>query len=158
MIPPKCLAVKTPRQTLIYGNDMENSLHQILDEARAYQTLEKALPPKLAYRLRSWLRRYHQPVRPQLAQLVSDRAQQDSWARGLHKSQVGVTLHDNGSFRFDFPKDLPQGIRDLALRWAKKRGLNPIEASLAKSDGAASHAVFVNAATAPVRQRLIIEF
>lgn len=89
--------------------------------------------------------------------MVVDRSEQDSWVGSLRKSQVGVTVHDNGSLRLDFPGDLPENVKDMAMRWAKKRGLKPIEASLAKNVGGRSHAVFVAPCSAPVRQRFILE-
>jgi len=57
----------------------------------------------------------------------------------LAKSAAIASVYDNGDMRFDFGASVPERVKKAAIEWAKKRGLNPTEASLAKSENGSSY-------------------
>ena len=104
-----------------------------------------SLPPKLKYKVKKWL----QSVSPQTPDKQMDRRRVMETAkteltrallhhidaRPLAKNEIMASQYDNGALRFDFGSDVPDQVKHAAMVWAKKRGLNPVEASMNKNQG-----------------------
>jgi hypothetical protein len=105
---------------------------------KSIDELEKALPPKLAYRFRRWLRRFHQGILPSMRVSKVERIVLSAFEDYLYKSQlkkhdVLFSKYENGEVRFDFGSNVSEKIKKAAIAWAKKRGLKVVESSLQKS-------------------------
>jgi hypothetical protein len=108
--------------------------------------IQKSLPPKLYYRIRKWLRamRPGQPVQVQpkaVAQGLKNGIEQQQKSE-LAKNEARATVGDGGTLMFEFGANVPAAAREAALRWAKRKGLKAVEASLNKSAGAYGYALF----------------
>lgn len=116
-----------------------NSLSFVLADQTIVAGLEKATPPGVYNRIRSWLRRLksHRMPPSQLAQVREQLAVKFQEAMGLPvlaKNQVAVSVYDGGSMKMEFGSDVPKHVKEAAMKWAKRRGLDPVEASMAKSE------------------------
>lgn len=109
----------------------------IMREA-AGQDLSKALPPRIAYRLRHWFQRQGRRVKMGDAKAVAAQVAQKMEAamvlKELKKNQFMARVHDDGIVKMDFGADVPEQVRKAAMSWAKRRGLKPVEASLVKKE------------------------
>lgn len=99
--------------------------------------LRKALPPRLAYRLRHWFQQQGRRVRlsgtRKVAQQVAQKIEQAMALKELKKNQFMARVHDDGVVRLDFGAAVPEPVRKAAMDWAKRKGLKPVESSLAKN-------------------------
>jgi len=101
------------------------------------------LPPKLKYKLQKWLkslraetgvkqmdqRRRVETVKSELTAKVLEAME----IKELKKNEVMASAYSDGSVKMDFGSDVPSETKKAAMKWAKKRGLIPVEASLAKN-------------------------
>lgn len=69
----------------------------------------------------------------QIAQQFVDKAEEVYTLKSLAKNDTMVSMYKSGSIRLDFGSDVPDKIKKAALKWAERRGLNPVEASMNKS-------------------------
>jgi hypothetical protein len=100
----------------------------------ALENVEKALPPKLLYRFRRWMRMHGGRVpSAHLQHLVTEKFEEISNLANLQKNEAAVSMFDNGIVKMDFGSDVDPKVKDAALKWARRRGLTPVEASLNKS-------------------------
>lgn len=118
-----------------------------LSKEIALENLEKKLPPKLLYRFRKWMRRMRPragTVMPteKFEQLVSSQFSEIEEVSNLAKNEAMASFYDNGIVKMDFGAEVNPKVREAALKWAKKKGLNAIEASLNKSSDKPSSFVF----------------
>lgn len=105
--------------------------------------LQKKLPPKLKYRIRHWLKQLGvKGISPQRArQIITQKFEEEVAVRSLAKNEALASFYDDRVVKFDFGSSVSPAARKAALEWAKKRGLRPVEASLAKSDANSSQLV-----------------
>jgi hypothetical protein len=103
-----------------------------------------AVPPKVYSKLRSWLKRIRSSrLSPKvLQQLITQKAEEISATKALAKNQVMASFYDSGTLRMDFGSDVPNAVKKAAIRWAKKRGLSVVEATLSKSSASPASIVF----------------
>lgn len=134
---------------------------------KSIDELEKALPPRLAYRFRKWLQRFHQGILPPMRVSKAERIVLTAFEDYLYKSQlkkhdVLFSKYENGEVRFDFGSNVSEKIKKAAIAWAKKRGLKVAEASLQKSLDSTSYIILQsNNAISSNRictERLFLEF
>ena len=57
-------------------------------------------------------------------------------------SGIGATVYDSGAVRLEFGPEVSEELKQRAVKWAQKRGLKPVEASMAKSDGSRQSITF----------------
>jgi hypothetical protein len=115
-----------------------------LTESLAYSQISKAaMPPRLYYRLRSFLNKIKgkAPI-THVAQAMARKYEQQIAAQNLSKNECMASFFDSGELRFDFGSSVPEKVKKSAMAWAKKRGLKAVEASLAKNDGSSSYVRF----------------
>lgn len=110
-----------------------------LTELLTEESLEKKLPPKLAYRLQSWYKKFG-IKRTKAA--VSNVAKSLEERNSLKKNEILASVYENKSVRLDFGKNTDEKVKQKAMEWAKRRGLLPVEASLNKSNNAPSYVIF----------------
>jgi len=129
-----------------------------IELAKSFKTVK--LPPKLKYKVSKWLksvsgnmpdkqadrRRLMETAKNELVNGILSRMD----AQPLAKNEVMASQYDNGAIRFDFGSEVPSEIKKAAMRWAKKRGLSPIEAQLQKSS--TSHTDYVICGSNPNTQ------
>lgn len=60
----------------------------------------------------------------------------------LAKNEVMASAFDNGSIKMDFGAEVPESVKKAALKWAKNRGLSPLEASLKKNVNSSTSVLF----------------
>jgi hypothetical protein len=89
-----------------------------------------------------------------MSQMVHNKFERASALESLLKNEVMVAAFDDGDLRFDFGAKVPEKIKKAAIEWAKKRGLRPVEASLAKSVGGPSYIYFSTADRNPAAKML----
>jgi len=63
-------------------------------------------------------------------------------SKTLKKNEAVASVYDNGVIRMDFGSDVPEKVKKAATEWLKKRGLDPVEASLNKGPSSSSYTVF----------------
>lgn len=116
---------------------------ELADALARRSDIAKALPPKLYYRMRAW-RRKMRPSVPyhQLEQMVARKYEDELAASGLAKHEGMATSYSSGELRLDFGSDVSDQVKKRAITWAQRRGLKPVEASLAKSGSAGSSMLF----------------
>jgi len=123
-----------------------DTLSADISSSLAQESLQKALPPRLAYRLRAWFKRFHpglgQKNFAQVKQTVTQKFEQALALQELKKNEVQATTFDNAMVRLDFGSDVPESVRKSVMSWAKRRGLKAIEASLTKSQNARSSVTY----------------
>ena len=70
----------------------------------------------------------------------------------LQKNELMATVFDSGAIKFDFGPDVPEEVKEAAMMWAKRRGLEATEASLNKSANSFNYVVFgaVSEASLPI--------
>jgi hypothetical protein len=118
--------------------------------AKAFNSpLEKTLPPKLAYRLRQWFKKLSQTTNlkdPQIQKTVLDaiieKAEELNFISDLKKNEVAASVYANGSIKMIFGEKVSPKTKAQAMAWAKKRGLDPVEATLNKSEDTKEEVVF----------------
>jgi hypothetical protein len=105
--------------------------------------LQKKLPPKLRYRIRHWLKTLGlKGVSPQRAkQIITQKFEEEVAVRSLAKNEALASFYEDQVVKFDFGSGVSPAARKAAIKWAKKRGLRPVEASLAKSAANSSQLV-----------------
>lgn len=75
----------------------------------------------------------------------------------LQKSQIKSTIYDDGSLKFEFGEKVSKKSKDAAIAWAKKRGLQIVEASLKKSANSAAYIIFSNNNTSLANKKIVKE-
>jgi hypothetical protein len=110
------------------------------------ETLEKGLPPKLLYRLKALARKYlwnvpKKQVQQTMTTALARKMEEINNLKALKKNEVMASVYSNKTVRLDFGSGIPEEIKKKAMEWAKKKGLNVIEASLAKSTNNNSYLV-----------------
>ena len=117
-----------------------------LSQEIALENLEKKLPPKLMYRYRRWMRRMHPQTGPYhfgvVNQAMTQKMEDIEAGSDLAKNEAMASFYDNGIVKMDFGPDVDPKVKEAALKWAKRRGLNPVEASLNKGADSFQSAVF----------------
>lgn len=112
---------------------MKIDLDQIaLDVATDMQ--KAAIPPKVYSKLRLWLKKLRS-TRPGVRDVITQKAEELGALQSLKKNEVMTSFFDSGIMKMDFGADVSDSAKRAALRWAKRRGLKVVEASLAKSAG-----------------------
>lgn len=122
-----------------------DSLSIEISKTLSEDVLVKAVPPKLAYRFRSWMRQNSSRIsnNPSYAyQLIHQKFEEMAVQKSLQKNEAVASFYESGVVRLDFGADIPEKIKKAALAWAKKRGLRAVEASIAKSLASPSYIVF----------------
>lgn len=110
-----------------------------LTETLAEESLEKKLPPKLAYRLQSWYKKFGvKRTKAALSNVAKNLEDRNS----LKKNEILASVYENKSVRLDFGKNTEEKVKQKAMDWAKRRGLIPVEASLNKSSNTPSYVIF----------------
>lgn len=67
-------------------------------------------------------------------------------------------FHENGMIKMEFDRNTPEHIRKAALKWAKKRGLKPVEAGLNKSaNSIESYTFSVSGKNLPLTDNFIVK-
>lgn len=124
----------------------------------AKQELSKSMPPKLRYKFRRWLmslkgdtgvkqmNRTH--IRETIKTEMTAKLLQAMDVESLGKNEIMASTYSDGAIKLDFGSDVPEKVKAAAMVWAKKRGLSPIESSLAKSISTTSSVMFVPATRA----------
>lgn len=119
-------------------NDLDK---MALELSKSFRSV--ALPPKLRYKVKKWLksisaqapdkqmdrRRVMQTAKSELTEALLRHIN----VKPLAKNELMASKYDNGAIRFDFGAEVPDNIKRAAMSWAKKRGLNPVEASMQKN-------------------------
>jgi hypothetical protein len=114
------------------------------------EALNKAIPPKLYYRLRRFLKmnRSTQLDTAKLKQNVQhalhQKAEEIKLLKELKKNEFMASVYDSGSVKMDFGSGIPEQVKKAAMTWAKKKGLKPVEASLNKSGVSTSSVLFAS--------------
>jgi hypothetical protein len=128
----------------------------------ASQDLTKALPPRIAYRLRRWFQRQGRRVKiagPQeIAAQVAHKMEQAMAAKELRKNQFMTRVHDDGVVRMDFGSAVPEPVRKAAMEWAKRRGLKAMEASLVKQETAPFSITYTSGRQPSASQQLVAQY
>lgn len=113
------------------------------------EELEKRLPPKIAYRLRAWLKGLRQKanlsdpaVQKTIKEAVAAKMEELHFLQTLTKNEVGVAAYSNGAVKMIFGESVSPKLKKMALDWATKRGLKPVEVSLNKAQGVSEEAIF----------------
>lgn len=119
-------------------NDVDQISAELTQELGA-ETLSKAMPPKIAYRFRAWMRK----MRPKsigevkkMEQLFQSKLDEFYAMQTLAKNETMASVFDNGTVKLDFGAEVPEKTKKAAMAWARRRGLTAIEATLAKSANA----------------------
>lgn len=105
----------------------------------AQEALTKMLPPKLLYRFRAWMRKMRPKTHleaKKFEQIVMDKIDEIYSMKTLAKNEYQASFYDSGVVKMDFGPDVPEKVKEAAMKWAKRRGLQPVEASLTKTAGA----------------------
>lgn len=95
------------------------------------------LPPKLKYRFEKW-RRAHlaqslQPKTPKLGDLQMSE---------IKKHDAQVSFYKSDVVRMDFGSNVDPKTKQMAMAWAKKKGLNIVDESLQKGANAIHTIIF----------------
>jgi len=142
---------------------MENDIDILAVELAksSMEDLKKGLPPKLRYKFMKWLKSMKpnspdkQMDRRQVVETakkeITDRILEAMARKSLAKNEVMASAYNDGAIKFDFGSGVPEKIKKAALTWAKKRGLNAVEASLAKSETNSTSVLFIGKETNPIR-------
>lgn len=123
-----------------------------LSQEMALESLEKRMPPKLAYRWRRWIQKMKgtPAASPQLGNLIRSAIEEVEASKELKKNEAQASFYDNGIVKMDFGPEINPKVKEAALKWAKSKGLKAIEASLQKSSSEFSYTVFsANSVSAP---------
>ena len=112
----------------------------------SFPEIEKALPPKLAYRFQKWLKSllYKKPAEfvPQVEKSIKNAFEEMVLQKTLKKNEAMVSIYDSGMVKMDFGSDVSPKLKAAAMEWAKKRGLKASEATMVKSKDSNSRVVF----------------
>ena len=125
-----------------------NSLSLEISKTLSEEVLAKSLPPKLAYRFRSWMKESEPRFakNPQLyseaQKLIQQKFEELAIQKALKKNEAVASFYNNGVVRMDFGSEIPEKIKKAAMNWAKKRGLKAVEASVQKSMSNPSYIIF----------------
>lgn len=104
------------------------------------EMLSKALPPKILYRFRKWMRtKRPKSVHDALALKSEEKIHTIA---DLAKNETMASFFESGHIKMDFGSAVPEKVKKAALEWAKRKGLKAIEASLAKSANSPSSVTF----------------
>lgn len=109
------------------------------------EALEKMLPPKLLYRFRAWMRKMRPENHVQAAklkELIVNKIEEIYASKSLAKNEAQASFYDDGIVKMDFGPAVPDKVKKAAMAWAKRRGLNPVEATLTKSAGSAESIMY----------------
>jgi len=105
-----------------------------------HEEIEKALPPRIAYRLKRWFQQMSpklkalSPRKKQLMQRgIAQKMEEYLAVKDLKKNEMMTSVYKNKDVKMFFGSEIPENIKKMAIDWAKKRGLKPIEVSLNKS-------------------------
>jgi hypothetical protein len=128
-----------------------DTLSAELTRELTFDSIEKGMPPKLAYRFQAWMRRMRsRPVVRNMGigkfeQMVFEKFQELQDMQVLAKNEARASFYDSGVVKMDFGSDVNPKAKEAALKWAKRRGLTVSEASLVKSADSMSSYTFSNA-------------
>lgn len=114
----------------------EASLKITEELAQTSATLEKALPPKLAYRFRRWMQKFRYNKTPQELAVVKTSLEKamEKFSPTLKKNEARASFFDSGAIKMEFGTEVNKKVKDAALAWAKKNNLKVLESSLAKNN------------------------
>jgi hypothetical protein len=122
-----------------------------LSQEIALESIEKALPPKLLYRFRRWMRQMRQtsPIAEmpvgKFEQIVFEKFKEIQSSSGvLAKNEASASFYDGGIIKMDFGSEIKSSVKEAALRWAKKKGLKVVEMSLNKSSNSVTAYTFAS--------------
>jgi hypothetical protein len=122
-------------------DDLSVELTKLIGQEHLY----KALPPKLLYRLRAWKKKLKpSPVSDvkKFEKIIKNIVEQHMSMKSLKKNEMMASFMDNGTIKMEFGAEVPEKVKKAAVQWAKKRGLNAVEASLNKSAASPSYILY----------------
>jgi hypothetical protein len=124
--------------------DIDTAALELATEGQL-DNLYKALPPKIAYRFRKWMKSHgasHPAIKnEEMARLLVQKIEEAAAVQDLAKNEIMTSIYDNGVVKMDFGSNVPEPVRKAAMGWAKRKGLKPIEASLNKSSNSPSSVI-----------------
>jgi hypothetical protein len=86
---------------------------------------KEMLPPKLQYRFNKWRKSLiSKPKQPKLGDMKMSE---------IKKHETQVSFYKSDVVRMDFGSGVDANTKKMALEWAKKKGLNIVDETLAKS-------------------------
>lgn len=126
------------------------------------QDLNKALPPRIAYRLRQWFkrqgRRVHLSDPKRVAAQIAQKMEEAMVLKELKKNQFMARVHEDGVVKMDFGAAVPEQVRKAAMSWAKRRGLKPVEASLVKTENGPYSVTYAGASAPSADSQLLAQY
>lgn len=123
-----------------------------IELAKTNADLSKGMPPKLKYKFSKWLRSLsggedkqmdRRRFKDTVKQEIIDKTAEALAKKNLRKNEVMCSAYTDGAIKFDFGSDISDSTKEAAIQWAKKRGLNPLESSLAKSRNSTESVTFL---------------
>ena len=139
-----------------------NDLTLDIMQAEVGEGLEKALPPRIAYRLRHWFRQQGRRVKMfgpnKVAAQVAQKMEEVLTLKELKKNQFMARVHDDGVVKMDFGSAVPDKVRQAAMSWAKRRGLKAVEASLAKTQNGPYSVTYLANASRSQESKLLAQY
>lgn len=163
-LPLPSVGASACRPNLIIVNDrkdIDDLTLQIAGQSVA-DDLRKALPPRIAYRLRHWLRQQGRAGRlkdpRRVVQQVTQKMEQVLSVKSLKKNQFMARVHGDGIVKMDFGAEVPEHVRKAAMSWAKRRGLKPIESSLAKSQSSTFSVTYASTNRSKASAELVAQY
>lgn len=141
---------------------------EIMSEKLA-EDLHKALPPHLAAKMRAWFRQQGARLRfkgvkdkqawgNQAVNAITQKMEEVMAVQSLRKNQMMARIHNDGCVKLDFGAEVPEPIRKAAIDWAKRKGLKPVEASLAKSKDAVYSVSYSVGNSQPAHRELLAQY
>lgn len=125
--------------------DIDTLSLELTKEIANTHQLEKNLPPKLLYRFRKWLKSFASGLSPEqhqkMGKAIDSAYKEIMGTKTLKKNEAMASFYDSGLVKMDFGSEVDPKVKDAALKWAKRRGLKVVEASLDKSANVPSHYV-----------------
>jgi hypothetical protein len=116
-------------------------------EGEVGDSLDKAMSPRIANKLKYWFHKQGRRVRiwgqQNTGQMVAQKIEEAMALKELRKNQFMARVHSDGVVKMDFGSEIPQSIKKAAMDWAKRKGLKPVEASLAKADSSSSSVTYM---------------
>jgi hypothetical protein len=124
--------------------NLDEASLKIASELVAESTkLEKALPPKLAYRFRRWLQKFKYNKSPEELNAIKKALNEaiENLSPALKKNEARASFFDSGVIKMEFGGSVDKKVKEAAMAWAKKNNLKVLEASLEKSSDSNSSMV-----------------
>ena len=148
MADPRIVGLRNYPNIMIMNID---ELSAEFSETIAHEALVKMLPPKLLYRFRAWMRKLRPPAHmpsQKVEQIILDAIDDIYAMKTLAKNEAQASFYDSGIVKMDFGPDVPERVKEAAMKWAKRRGLQAVEASLNKKQGAFNSVIYASSSTA----------